>query len=453
MGPGQPGRHGGLAAAAAEAAMEEEEEGQMEAVGAGSGSGGASDDPIPDKVGVEIHLSKKERKVLKKLECSMCKAIIREMHAEVVKHGMTKGGVGAESQVWETSNAICLAMLQKYKLDLTAPSLEAKAEDEDDEQAMMGAGGDPAAAMRSMLVLKMGCSRWVEDYGSETSGYIFKVVREGSNTAEGAAQDFCVRSVGLCGSNKAERRQKAKEQEKHRQQKRAAMMEAEEKTLKKQKEADPMSALPEDSKFGLQRMLEMAKDDPLHYMEDDAKERIQHKSRSDLRCDVCRAVLDEVHQIVAKRPKSMRREYDILPFMEGACEGGKDLSVPNYFGVEPPPLPPVWTDRYRPRLEKKSGRWALRRFPKKAAKARRKWRELSKDGKQKPPSSSENEGDMMLTLTCKDILEPEHMAEALYGQMVACSDGDSGCDPSLAAARALCRATDGTPCAFGAEVT
>merc|ERR1719221_1029037 len=89
-----------------------------------------------------------------------------------------------------------------------------------------------------------------------------------------------------------------------------------------QKEKDPFSNLPEDSKFGLQRMLEMARDDPLHYLEDDAKERIQ-KARSDLLCDVCRVVFDEVYQVVMKQPKSMRREYDILPHMEGVCEGGK----------------------------------------------------------------------------------------------------------------------------------
>merc|ERR1719491_2311565 len=110
-------------------------------------------------------------------------------------------------------------------------------------------------------------------------------------------------------------------------------------------------------------MLEQARDDPLHYLEDDAKERVQ-EARAALRCDVCRMVLEEIHREVSKRPKSMQREYDILPFAESACQGGKDLSVPNYFGVEAPPLPPVWTDRYRPQLDKQTQFYKLKRFPK-----------------------------------------------------------------------------------------
>merc|ERR1712048_481812 len=142
---------------------------------------------------------------------------------------------------------------------------------------------------------------------------------------------------------------------------------------------DPFKSLPEDSKFGLQRMLEMAKDDPFHYMEEDAKQRVQ-QARADLRCDVCKTVMEEVHSHVSKRPKSMQREYDILPLFEGACEGGKDLSVPNYFGVEPPPLPPVWTDRYRPKLNKKAKKYELKPFPKKGKKERDKWREKTATG-------------------------------------------------------------------------
>merc|ERR1711972_540178 len=108
-------------------------------------------------------------------------------------------------------------------------------------------------------------------------------------------------------------------------------------------------------------MLEMARDDPLHYIDEDSKERI-HKARSELHCDVCRAVLEHTHGELMKRPKSMRKEEDILSITEVACQGGKDLSVPNYFGVEPPPLPPIWTDRVRPHLHKKHKHYNLKAF-------------------------------------------------------------------------------------------
>ena len=37
------------------------------------------------------------------------------------------------TKVWETSNAMCLALLQRYRLDVSGPKLERKDPDEDDE--------------------------------------------------------------------------------------------------------------------------------------------------------------------------------------------------------------------------------------------------------------------------------------------------------------------------------
>lgn len=419
----------------------------------GLGCAGFNDEPIPDKVGAEVHLSKQERGYLKKMECGMCKAILSEMHTEVVKHGMTNKGVGSEEHVWETSNAMCLALLQKYKLELPAPGspkepqLERKQEDED-EMAMAAAAqaGNQAQFMRSMLVLKMGCQRWLEDYGGETSGFIYKSVKEGVHSSAGAAaQDFCVRNAGLCGSGKKERKKKEKAQEKERLQKRAKMVEKQEKQIEKERKDDPMSALPEDSKLGLQRMLEMARDDPLHYMEDDAKTRIQ-KARADLQCDVCHAVLQDTYSEVSKLPKSLRSEHDILTLVEKGCEGGADHSVPSYFGVEPPPLPPLWTDRLRPKLDKKANRYKLGPFPKKAAKQRNKWRKLSATGKQKPPPAGEGEQDMMMTMACKDMLEPERLSQKLFAGIDKCEAAP--CEPVTAAARAACLTAERTACSF-----
>ena len=79
--------------------------------------------------------------------------------------------------------------------------------------------------MRSMLVFKMGCQQWLEDYGGDTSGYVYKSVKdyyigaphdasvrfssqaqvfllpsqEGKQSPAGAAQEFCIRSAKLCG--------------------------------------------------------------------------------------------------------------------------------------------------------------------------------------------------------------------------------------------------------------
>ena len=201
------------------------------------------------------------------------------------------------------------------------------------------------------------------------------------------------------------------------------MARKEEAQEEKRKKDDPMSSLPEDSKFGIQRMLEMARDDPLHYMDEATKDRVR-TARADLRCDVCNKVLEETMSEVMPKPKSMRSEHDILSILESACDGGPDLSIPNYFGVEPPPLPAEWTDRWRPRLDKKSNQYVLKAAPKKSRHKRNKWRSLAKDGKQQPPDAEDAEHaglsiagghgswnhatfgavteDTMLTLTCKD---------------------------------------------------
>lgn len=408
------------------------------------------DEAIPDKVGAEVHLSKQERGTLKKVECTMCKAIIREMHAEVKKHKMVEKGWGSESQVIETSNAMCLAMLQKYKLDLEREKIEKKAEDEDEEMAMQS-GGNPQLAMRGMLVLKMGCQFWLEDYGSDTSGFIYRRVADDIGSPDASAKEFCNEIMSQCGKGKKEAEKKKKEKSKEQEQKRREMRKIEDKEEAKREEDNPFKNLPKDSMAGMQRMLEMSRDDPLGFMEESAKLRIQ-QGQKDLRCGVCRAALEQVHEDVAKRPKSMRAEFDILPFAETMCEGGKDLSVPGYFGIEPPPLPPLWTDKYRAKLNKKSNKFQLKSFPKKAAKKRRAWRKLTPEGQQKPPPQEEHEADMMMTLSCKDVMEPARMTEVLYEKMVACGSGkEATCDAALATARQTCRDVDDAACIYDSE--
>merc|ERR1712107_280407 len=112
-------------------------------------------------------------------------------------------------------------------------------------------------------------------------------------------------------------------------------------------------------------------------------------------------------------------------------------SVPAYFGVEPPPLPPPWTALHRPVLDTKAQKYRLKPFSKKAGKARQKWRELTKTGKQQPPSPEENEGDLMMTLSCKDVIEPAGMAEVLYEEMGRCVDKGKECIAAAATAQRI----------------
>merc|ERR1719230_1515968 len=99
-----------------------------------------------------------------------------------------------------------------------------------------------------MIVLKMGCQQWIEDYGSGISGYIYRVVKEESRTPRSAGKEFCETVVKLCGEGK-QKRKKEQEEDKKRAEKRRQLASAEDAKEAKHKEADPFSKLPEDSKL------------------------------------------------------------------------------------------------------------------------------------------------------------------------------------------------------------
>mmetsp|Transcript_61969 Transcript_61969/g.135522 ORF Transcript_61969/g.135522 Transcript_61969/m.135522 type:complete len:469 (-) Transcript_61969:19-1425(-) len=404
---------------------------------------------ISDKVGMEVRLTKSERKSLKKLDCSFCSNIVMEMHEEVSKHDMVSKGTGSEAQVWETANAICFALLQKYRLQLSPPALVKKPEEE--IESLLGSSGDSAEGadpMHNMLVLKMGCQRWIEDYGGDLSGFIFKAVKNAIPPAD-ASRQYCEEHLSLCGeSGKTKRKEKAAAEKERRKVREESLRMVEAEEAARQAE-DPLSSLPEDSRLGLQRMLEMARDDPLQYMDEDAQQRIG-QGRSELKCDVCLIVLEDVERELASRPRSMQSETDILPMLEGVCEGDKDLSVPSYFGVEPPRLPALWADSVRPIQDKKTGRFSLGPFGKKAAKARRKWRQSLAAGDHKPPLPDQNEADTLLRLTCKDMLDPAAMGEALFREHHHCASKDYGskCQAALRAAAASCKDPAGALCIY-----
>jgi len=297
--------------------------------------------------------------------------------------------------------------------------------------------------MRAMLILKMGCQAWVDDYGIDAAGFVFKRVKKNeTQNAAAAAKGFCVQQLNLCGKSKEERREEERKREQERQKKRRELQRLEEKAEQKEKENDPLASLPDENRFGFQRLLEEAKQDPLGMLDHSAQQRIQ-EGRTELHCSVCAALLEHIRQEVLKRPKSLRREYDILPLVEAGCEGGPDLSVPAYFGVEPNPLPPEWTDRYRPKRLKDGGMLTLDTIRKKAAKKRQRWRDLSRTGQQQPPPPEESEDDLMMMLSCKDIVDPARMAEAIFEDLNDCErqQGDEqGCNSALRVAQKTCRA-------------
>merc|ERR1719433_1874155 len=102
-------------------------------------------------------------------------------------------------------------------------------------------------------------------------------------TADVAAEEYCVNEAGFCGDGRAKKQAREKEDRKE----------------KEEEKKDMFKDLPPDSKLGLQRMLESARDDPLTYLDDDAKARVV-QGRADLRCPVCRELFEDVHRQVAK---------------------------------------------------------------------------------------------------------------------------------------------------------
>merc|ERR1712107_237344 len=74
---------------------------------------------------------------------------------------------------------------------------------------------DAHSVLRMMLVLKIGCQNWVEDYGGDISGFVYRKVKDGLMTADLAAKKFCDEQTNQCSSDKTRRRdiERKKEQE------------------------------------------------------------------------------------------------------------------------------------------------------------------------------------------------------------------------------------------------
>ena len=90
---------------------------------------------------------------------------------------------------------------------------------EDEETEIMQNGGG-SGVVRAMLVLKMGCQQWVDDFGIDASGHVFKAVKTGEEVAKLVARGFCSNRTNLCGKEKKERQKQERAKERAQEQKR-----------------------------------------------------------------------------------------------------------------------------------------------------------------------------------------------------------------------------------------
>merc|ERR1711959_753091 len=83
-------------------------------------------------------------------------------------------------------------------------------------------------------------------------------------------------------------------------------------------------------------------------------------------------------------------------------------------------------------------------------------------GRQKPPPPMENEEDLMLTMACKEVVEPARTSEMLYDNMGKCArknsakgktnakqeEVSSSCDPVALTAPEVCKNHEGVACSY-----
>eukprot|EP01062_Namystynia_karyoxenos_P080074 TRINITY_DN8567_c0_g1_i6.p1 TRINITY_DN8567_c0_g1~~TRINITY_DN8567_c0_g1_i6.p1 ORF type:complete len:425 (+),score=165.90 TRINITY_DN8567_c0_g1_i6:82-1356(+) len=122
----------------------------------------------------------------------MCKAVISEMHAEVLKHNLRKDG---EDEIFETAGmAICLGVVQNYIFEERQSGKWALRRKTPSEKEAEEEGGLASMPIEGMMLVKEACFAFCDELQQEISEMTYKRVGQGQ-TPEQIAADFCVPDV------------------------------------------------------------------------------------------------------------------------------------------------------------------------------------------------------------------------------------------------------------------
>eukprot|EP00756_Hemistasia_phaeocysticola_P060162 Hpha_TRINITY_DN3787_c0_g1::TRINITY_DN3787_c0_g1_i1::g.23885::m.23885 len=294
----------------------------------------------------------------------MCKAVISEMHTEITKHDLRKGG---EEDIFETAGmAICLGVVQNYIFEERKGgrwALRAKtaAEKEAEEE-----GGLGSMRLEGMLLVKEACFAFCDELQQEISEKTYTGLGQGK-AAEDIATDFCVDSVlSPAPKKKAKAKPKAASKEEKAKRAKKAAADAEGFGAEGLGEAGTQeqyeSFLKKMNMDGsISELLRTDRENPALLLPEEDQEEVR-QATAQLQCAVCKVGVKQVKQIADSDPLVARDEAKLWEHAKLSFHGQEmtdesaDATM-NYV----PGNPPSWAESYAVRKGSK-GKWELRRL-------------------------------------------------------------------------------------------
>jgi len=292
-------------------------------------------------LGTKLRSQNKVYKVDKSTDLEMCKAIIREMHTELIKHKMREDG---EDNIYDTAGmAICLGVVQNYTFeeDTATKVWKLTRKENPDEDALFGgfggAGGDDEASAKmveGLLMTKKACMDFAEELQLEISEVMYGRVHEASG--EEIAQEFCPNAV------KPVKREKTKY--------------VPATSAKERAQSDPGALMTEmlqkrDTSGVVSEMLETEASFPERMLDPPLQAEIA-KGAVQLTCQVCKAAVRQAHsrvQEVAKTPAfkdKWQRQSLVAEAITHICHGKDYEKLQAGYYPSVPGNPPEWAFDY-----------------------------------------------------------------------------------------------------------
>jgi hypothetical protein len=281
----------------------------------------------------------------------MCRALVSELHLEVLRHGMLTRSFG-EDDIVESVQPSCMGVVQNYTLTDGGELVFRGGSDE-------GFGlGDPAG----LLIVKRSCEALAELRADDLAEFLW---REGQTLGADASPDaFCAPRECATGarSSLVPRRRRKKRRNSGASgagtpgRAPAGPAASADDPMRTADYARALEKL--DADGTLSNLLAQERAEPLSNMEPPQRRRIE-SAVADLRCSLCRAAALELQTAAAARAAAQGRrrsgpwrlEHELLELAEDVCAEREDLSrptipLPGGGAVPPPALPPAWTARY-----------------------------------------------------------------------------------------------------------
>ena len=381
--------------------------------------------------------------IIKQAQCATCRALFSELTLEVLRHNLHIQG---EEEILDSVEAACLGVVQNYTISTPLSSSPVSSwvifspESERMEKAENNGEKDMMTTIQNAILMKDACAYTGEHVGMEISEGVWKEVQlqlKGETNLTENAITFC-NSIEDSGCKRPKKIKKNKNKNKNKNKKRTKNKTNKSPTTStKQRKTNTPTTTPDlndnqydqyaevlqklDADGSISRMLRDEQDDPSSMMSPVDKARF-YKASAALECMICKAVVATVMQTQPKYV--LQSESELIPIIEKICIGPDDTSVPVLLGIAPPPLPPLWTDKYYIEERKEDNQWYLKtRYPKeKKYKKKKNGKKLKKKIGKPVVKRSKNIKKYRNSMTSEDHFEKVTMVQACKNVVKAKED-------------------------------